>query len=256
MAGQRVRAAVAALDAGGRQYMGKPARARSRPSGKKAITPHLAGNLPVNSQALVTFFHSPHSRSGITRSLLEELNAPYDLVVLDLQRGEQRTSDYLAINPMGKVPAVRHHGVLITEQPAVMLYLADAFPDAGLAPTKDDPLRGAYLRWMVFYGSCFEPALLDRSLERAPAPQMACGYGDYDSVLNTLTAQLERGPWLLGERFTAADVLWGGALKWALMFKLVPDMEVLRGYAERVAARPAMRRAATLDEELAARQAA
>jgi glutathione S-transferase len=210
----------------------------------------------MNPQGLVTFFHSPNSRSGITRSLLEELDIPYDLVVLDLQRGEQRTPDYLSINPMGKVPAIRHHGVLITEQPAILLYLADAFPDAGLAPTRDDPLRGAYVRWMVFYGSCFEPALLDRSFERPAVPQMSCGYGDYDSVINTLTAQLERGPWLLGERFTAADVLWGGALKWALMFKLVPETEILRGYAERVAARPAMQRAAALDEELAAKQAA
>lgn len=210
----------------------------------------------MNPQGLVTFFHSPHSRSGITRAMLEELNVPYDLVVLDLQRGEQRTPDYLSINPMGKVPAVRHHGVLITEQPAVLMYLADAFPDAGLAPANGDPLRGAYLRWMVFYGSCFEPALLDRSFERAPAPQMSCGYGDYDSVIQTLSAQLERGPWLLGERFTAADVLWGGALNWALMFKLVPDSEVFRNYAGRVAARPAIRRAMALDEELAAKQAA
>ncbi|HEX6612235.1 MAG TPA: glutathione S-transferase [Rhodanobacteraceae bacterium] len=210
----------------------------------------------MNTQGLVTFFHAPHSRSGITRSLLEELDVPYDLVVLDLQRGEQRTPDYLSINPMGKVPAIRHRGVLVTEQPAILLYLADAFPQAGLAPGKDDPLRGAYLRWVTFYGSCFEPALLDRSFDRAPAPQMACGYGDYDSVIGTLTAQLEHGPWLLGERFTAADVLWGGALNWALAFKLVPDSELFRGYAERVAARPAMRRAAALDEELAARQAA
>lgn len=210
----------------------------------------------MNSQGLVTFFHSPHSRSGITRSMLEELNVPYDLVVLDLQRGEQRTPDYLSINPMGKVPVIRHLGTLVTEQPAILMYLADAFPDAGLAPAKNDPLRGAYLRWMVFYGSCFEPALLDRSFERAPAPQMACGYGDYDSVINALVTQLERGPWLLGERFTAADVLWGGALNWALAFKLVPDSEVFRSYAERVAARPAVRRAAALDEELAAKQAA
>ncbi|HXS73860.1 MAG TPA: glutathione S-transferase family protein [Rhodanobacteraceae bacterium] len=204
----------------------------------------------------ITFFHSPNSRAGITRSLLEELNVRYDLVVLDLKRGEQRTPDYLAINSMGKVPAIRHHGVLITEQPAIMLYLADAFPEAGLAPAINDPLRGAYLRWMVFYGSCFEPALIDRSYERAPLPQMACGYGDYDSVINALTTQLAHGPWLLGESFTAADVLWGGALNWALAFKLVPESNVLREYVERVAARPAMQRAAALDAELAEKQAA
>jgi len=210
----------------------------------------------MNPQGFVTFFHSPHSRSGITRSLLEELDVPYDLVVLNLQRGEQRTPDYLSINPMGKVPAIRHHGVLITEQPAILLYLADAFPQAGLAPAQGDPLRGAYLRWMVFYGSCFEPALLDRSFERPAVPQMSCGYGDYDSVIGTLTSQLERGPWLLGERFSAADVLWGGALNWALAFKLVPDLEIFRAYAERVVSRPAIHRAMALDEELAARQAA
>jgi glutathione S-transferase len=107
---------------------------------------------------------------------------------------------------------------------------------------------------MVFYGSCFEPALLDRSFERPAVPQMSCGYGDYDSVINTLTAQLERGPWLLGERFTAADVLWGGALNFALMFKLVPDWPVFRAYVERVQARPAIRRAFERDQALAREQ--
>ncbi len=204
----------------------------------------------------VTFFHAPYSRSGITRAMLEEIGVPYDLVALDLETAEQRSMEYLSINPMGKVPAIRHGGVLITEQPAILMYLADLYPEKKLAPPIGDPLRGAYLRWMVFYGSCFEPAVLDRSQDRAPVPQRTCGYGDYDSVMNTLAAQLERaqqsqGSWLLGDRFSAADVLWGGALNWALMGKLVPDWPVFRDYAERVGSRPAIRRAFELDQALA-----
>jgi len=205
----------------------------------------------VNAHSIVTLFHAPHSRSSATRALLEELGSPYDLVVLDLQRGEQRTEEYLAINPMGKVPAIRHGGALITEQPAIMMYLAELHPEKKLAPMPGDPLRGPYLRWMVFYGSCFEPAMMDFWQKRAPVSPMQCGYGDYDSVMNLVAAQLEQGPWLLGERFSAADVLWGGALNFGLMFKLVPDWPVFRDYAARVQARPAIRRAFALDQELA-----
>jgi glutathione S-transferase len=203
----------------------------------------------------VTFFHAPHSRSSITRAVLEELGVPFDLVTLDLQRNEQRSDEYLAINPMGKVPALCHEGVLITEQPAILMYLADLHPEKQLAPPIDDPLRGPYLRWMVFYGSCFEPAIMDLSQKREPMPAMACAYGDYDSVMQVIAAQLKQGPWLLGERFTAADVLWGGALNYGMMFKLVPEWPVFRDYIERVQSRPAIRRASELDEALAAEQA-
>ncbi len=203
----------------------------------------------------VTFFHAPHSRSSITRAMLEELGVPFDLVTLDLQRNEQRSDEYLAINPMGKVPALRHEGVLITEQPAILMYLAELYPEKNLAPSIDDPLRGPYLRWMVFYGSCFEPAIMDLSQKREPMPAMACAYGDYDSVMQVIAAQLKQGPWLLGERFTAADVLWGGALNYGMMFKLVPEWPVFRDYIERVQSRPAIRRASELDEALAAEQA-
>jgi glutathione S-transferase len=188
--------------------------------------------------------------------MLEELGVPFDLVTLDLQRNEQRSDEYLAINPMGKVPALRHEGVLVTEQPAILMYLADLYPEKNLAPPVDDPLRGPYLRWMVFYGSCFEPAIMDLSQKREPMPQMACGYGDYDSVMRVVAAQLEQGPWLLGDRFTAADVLWGGALNYGMLFKLVPEWTVFRDYVERVRSRPAIKRAFELDEALAAEQAA
>lgn len=207
------------------------------------------------SQPRVTFFHAPQSRSGGTLALLEELGADYDLHRLDLKAGTQRQPEYLAINPMGKVPAIRHGDTLITEQPAVMLYLADLYPQAALAPPIGDPLRGPYLRWMVFYGSCFEPAVIDRSLQREPARPSTSPYGTWDDVLGTLVDQLTPGPWLLGERFTAADVLWGTALRWTTMFKLVPELPPIMAYVERVAARPAVQRAAAKDAELLAAQA-
>jgi glutathione S-transferase len=114
----------------------------------------------------ITLFHSPNTRSSGALILLEELAVPYQLHVLDMKRGEQREAAYLAVNPMGKVPAIKHGDALVTEQPAVFMYLADLFPEAGLAPPIGDPLRGPYLRWMVYYGSCFEPALIDRAMKR------------------------------------------------------------------------------------------
>ena len=210
----------------------------------------------MTDQTRIIFFHSPQTRSGGTRALLEELGADYDLHALNMQAGEQREPAYLAINPLGKVPAIRHGDALITEQPAVFLYLADLYPEAQLAPPIGDPLRGPYLRWMVFYGSCFEPAVIDKSMQREAAAPAMSPYGDYDSMLKTLIGQLEKGPYLLGERFSAADVLWGTALNWTTMFKLVPELPVIRAYIDRVLSRPAMRRAAASDAELAAALAA
>jgi glutathione S-transferase len=198
------------------------------------------------------FYHSPQSRSAGTLVLLEELGADYELHVLDLKKGEQRAPAYLAINPMGKVPAIVHRGELVTEQGAVYAYLADLYPQAGLAPAIGDPLRGPYLRWLFFYNASFEPAIVDRSMKREAAPSAMSPYGDFDSVLKTLDDQLAKGPWLLGERFTAADVLWGTALRWTTMFKLVPETPAIARYIARAAARPAMARAAEIDATLLA----
>ncbi|PAU59710.1 glutathione S-transferase [Pseudomonas sp. PIC25] len=202
----------------------------------------------------LVFHHAPNTRSTGTLILLEELGAPYRLHLLNMKQGEQRTPDYLAINPMGKVPAISHRGELVTEQAAVFIYLADIFPQAGLAPTLDDPQRGPYLRWLAFYGSCFEPALLDRALKREPPPQAMSPYGDYDTVMKTLTDQLAKGPYLLGERFTAADLLWGVALTWTTRFGLVEETPTIKAYIERVNTRPAVTRARARDAELAAGQ--
>ncbi len=202
----------------------------------------------------VTLFHSPHTRSTGALTLLEELGAPYQLQVLNMHKGEQREPAYLAINPMGKVPAIKHGDAVITEQGAVFLYLADLFPQAGLTPAIGDPLRGPFLRWLFYYGSCFEPALVDRAQKREPAPPSMSPYGDFDSMLKTLNEQLGTGPYLLGETFTAADVLWATALTWTTLFGLIPMSPMIKAYIDRVNARPAVARARAKDEELAAAQ--
>lgn len=204
----------------------------------------------------VTFFYAPQTRASGTLALLEALQADYDIHLLDLKAGTQRQPAYLAVNAMGKVPAIKHGDAVVSEQVAVTIYLADLHADRGLAPALDDPLRGSYLRWIAFFGSCFEPAIVDRSLERDAGDPVSSHYGSYDAVIDALAAQLEHGPWLLGERFTAADVLWGTALLWTLQFGLVPDRPVFRDYAARVAAVPAVARAAQIDAAHAAKQAA
>ena len=195
-------------------------------------------------------FHSPRTRSASVLMLLEELGVTYELRALNFLLGEQRAPEFLAINPMGKVPAILHNGALITELGACFIYLADAFPQKQLAPPIGDPLRGPYLRWLVFYGSAFEPAVIDRSLQREPTPRSRSPYGEFDDVMALIEAQLEKGPWLFGERFTAADILWGSALNWTTRFGLVPSTPRIMAYVERIGARPAVIRVAETDAAL------
>jgi glutathione S-transferase len=210
----------------------------------------------ANSKGNLVFYHAPQTRSAGTRILLEELGAPHELHVLNMKMGEQRKAAYLAVNPLGKVPAIVHDGALITEQGAVFIYLADLFPEAGLAPAIGDPLRGPYLRWLVYYGSSFEPAVIDRAMKREPAPASTSGYGDFDTMLGALVGAIRKGPYLLGERFSAADVLWGTALRWTTGFKLVPELPEIMAYVARVCDRPAFVRMTASDAELAAAHAA
>jgi glutathione S-transferase len=204
----------------------------------------------------ITLYHAPNTRSTGVRILLEELGAPHRLQVMNMKAGEHRAAAYLAINPMGKVPALTHGDALVTEQAAIYLYLADLFPGVALAPAPDDPLRGPYLRWMVYYGSSFEPAVIDRALQREAGPRAMSAYGDFDTVLATLLGALSRGPYILGERFTAADVLWGTALGWTTSFKLVPEEPAIMAYIARVNGRPAAVKIAAEEADLAARHEA
>ncbi len=211
----------------------------------------ILSGMPASEK--ITLFHSPNTRSSGSLLLLEELGVPYELKLLNMKAGEHRQPPYLAINPMGKVPAIEHNGAIVTEQVAIAIYLADLFPEAGLAPALSDPLRGPYLRWLVFYAACFEPAVVDRARKIDLGPPSMLPYGDFDTTLNALTGQLAKGPWLLGERFTAADVIWGSGLGWTTMFKLVPELPEIKAYLTRFLARPAVSRARAKDAELAAK---
>lgn len=200
----------------------------------------------------LTLFHAPRTRSSGTLMLLEELGVAYDLHVVNMKAGAHKRPDFLALNPLGKVPAIRHGDTVVTEQGAIMIYLADLFPQAGLAPALDGPLRGPYLRWLVFYGSSFEPAVVDRAMSREPGPAAMSPYGTYDAVLDAVVTQLRDGPWMLGDRFTAADVLWGMALTWTTMFKVVPERPEIMAYLERFRQRPALAKVNAIDAKLAA----
>lgn len=203
-------------------------------------------------------YHAPNTRSSGALALLEEIGQPYALHVLDMKAGENRAPAYLAVNPLGKVPAlVDRHGTLVTEQVAIFLHLADSHPAAGLAPAPDDPGRGRYLRWMAFYAASFEPAVVDAAMKRDPAPQAMSPYGSLGAVLEALRDDmLAPGPFVLGERFSAADLLWGAGLSWTMAFGLVPAWPAFAAFAERVTGRPAWQRMRARDAALEAEQAA
>ena len=208
----------------------------------------------MTTQPKLTFFHAPHTRATGVRILLEELQAPHERVSFDAQRGGLDTPKYLAINPMGKVPCLLYGETIITEQPAIYTFLADTYRHHQiLSPALDELDRGAFLRWMSFYGSCFEPAITDRAMKREPAKATMSPYGTYETTMSTLREQLSQGPWFLGKRFTALDVLWGSALGWMLGFKMLEgDTAVFQNYVNRVRERPSFREIPAVDDALAA----
>lgn len=204
----------------------------------------------------ITLFHTPQSRSTGTLVLLEELSAPYTLKVLNMKIGEQRRPEYLAINPLGKVPAVLDGDALVTEQVAICIHLADRFSKADLAPAIGDPLRGPYLRRLAFYAACYEPAITDVWQKRSPAAPMESPYGSFEAMLDVIDGWLAPGPYILGARFSAADILWGTALGWGMMFGLVPERPTFSAYVERIRSRPSVRHVEERDAHLASEHAA
>ena len=200
----------------------------------------------------LTLYHAAPSRSSIVHWMLEELGEPYDIHLVSFKKGENLQPEYLAINPMGKVPAVRHGDVVVTEAAAICAYLADEFPQARLNVPVGDPRRGDYLKWLFFGPSCVEPAIMERAYPRREAPpRAALGFGDYDTVIDVLAkAAAAADPYLMGEQFTAADVVIGSGLRWGTMFKLVPERPEFSAYLARLAERPALQRATETDTRL------
>ncbi len=204
----------------------------------------------------LTLYHASPSRSSVVLWMLEELGQPYDIKLLSLKQGDNLKPDYLAINPMGKVPALRHDDTVITEVAAICTYLADEFPQASLNVPIGTPRRGVYLKWLFFGPGCLEPAVIDRAAPRKEEARRAMlGYGDFDTTMNVLAKAVEKGPWLMGEQFTAADVVIGANIRWGMIFKLIPERKEFADYAARIAARPAAQRAEAKDKELAAKAA-
>ena len=178
--------------------------------------------------AKLTLYHAAPSRSSIIRWMLEEIGEPYEVQLLSLSKGDNRAPDYLAVNPMGKVPALRHGDAVITEAAAICAYLADEFPRVKLNVPIGDPRRGPYLKWLFFGPSCIEPAMMDRAFPRKEeARRAALGYGDFDTVINVVADAVARGPYILGEQFTAADVVIGSTLREMQGFQLVMNFLVM-----------------------------
>ncbi|MFZ1091028.1 MAG: glutathione S-transferase family protein [Xanthobacteraceae bacterium] len=203
--------------------------------------------------AKLTLYHAAPSRSSIVRWMLEEIGEPYEIQLLSLSKGENRAPDYLAVNPMGKVPALRHGDAVITEAAAICAYLADEFPRAKLSVPLGDARRGPYLKWLFFGPSCIEPAMMDRAFPRKEeARRAALGYGDFDTVIKVVADAVARGPYILGEQFTAADVVIGSTLRFGMLFKLLPEQPEFTAYTGRLAQRPSLQRAEAKDKELAA----
>ena len=202
----------------------------------------------------ITFYTNPMSRGRIVRWMLEELGRPYETHVLDFGP-RMKSPEYLAINSMGKVPAVQHGSAVVTEAAACCAYLATAFPDAGLAPTPGTPESATYQRWMFFAAGPCEAAVTNASfgfqLPDNPQARGRCGYDSLDAVADALAGMLSDGrEYVTGGSFSAADVYLGSQILWGKMLGALPDRPAFAAYTARLTARPAARRAREMDEAL------
>ena len=203
--------------------------------------------------AELTFYTNPMSRGRVVRWMLEEMGINYITEIITYGP-EMQASSYRAINPMAKVPAIRHGEIIVTEGAAICAYLADAFPSAGLAPAPETAERGPYYRWLFFGAGPLEQAMVNAGfgwVADDPQAQGRLGYGSMERVCSTLDGLLSDGRnYILGEKFSAVDVYLGSQITWALQFKLIDDIPSLSNYAERLKARPALVRAQEIDDNL------
>jgi len=191
-------------------------------------------------------YWSPRTRSFSVLWLMEETGQPYERVLIDLSKGAQKTPEYLAINPMGKVPALQDGEVTLAEAAAICAYVAELYPQAKLAPPMGDRLRAKYLYWLFFGPSCVEPAMVQVATKIEINPT-AAGWGNAERVFDVLDAGLEQGPWILGENFSAADIVIGSGLNFAVrLFKMIPARPSFDRYIDACTARPAFQRASAI----------
>jgi glutathione S-transferase len=203
----------------------------------------------------LVFYTHPMSRGRIVRWMLEEIGRPYRTELLDYGT-TMKAPDYLAINPMGKVPAIRHGDTVVTEAAAICAYLADAFPEAHLAPPPNDRQRGPYYRWLFFVAGPLEAAAANKIMGFAVPEERErmMGYGRFEHVMNALEAAVSRGEYLVGDSFTAADVYVGSHIDFGLQFGTIEKRPAFERYWQRLSARPAALRAKEIDDTLAAQQ--
>jgi glutathione S-transferase len=202
----------------------------------------------------IVFYTNPMSRGRIVRWMLEEVGAPYRTEVLDYGT-TMKAPEYLALNPMGKVPAIVHRGQVVTECAAICAWLADAFPASGLAPALDDPARAAYYRALFFAAGPLEAAVTARSTGALPPEEKSgqVGYGTFEAMVDGLEHLVTRHEFIAGDRFSAADVYVGSQVGWGLMFKTLPERDAFKAYWDRVGNRSAAVRARELDDALIAK---
>lgn len=195
---------------------------------------------------MMKLYWAPRTRSFSALWLMEETGQAYERVPVDLSTGAQRTPQYLAINPMGKVPALQDGEATLAEAAAICAYVAERYPEAKLAPPPGDPLRARYLYWLFFAPSCIEPAMVQVAT-KVEMPSVAAGWGEAGRVFDVLDKALEKGPWILGEPFSAADIAIGSGLNFAVkLFKMVPSRPSFDRYLEACSARPAFQRASSI----------
>lgn len=202
----------------------------------------------------LVFYTNPMSRGRIIRWMLEEIGQPYDTRILSWEAGETKGAEFLAINPMGKVPAIVHDGVVVTECAAICAYLADVFPDAGLAPPAHSRLRGPYYRWLFFGAGPIEQAVAATFLNLEPTAEQraSLGFGSMADVLATVEGALDGRAHLVGDSFTAADLYLASHLSWGMNFGTIEKRPAFETYVERHLNRPAAKRADEIDDALIA----
>ncbi|MCI5106793.1 MAG: glutathione S-transferase family protein [Pseudomonadales bacterium] len=193
------------------------------------------------------FYTNPQSRGAIVHWMLEELGEDYDMRVIEY--GEQmKRADYLAINPMGKVPALQHKGAVVTEVAAICTYLAAAFPEKGLIPAADDPALADFYRWLFFAAGPVEQAVTVKSMgwEVTQEQSRTLGFGNFDDLYKALELAIAKGPWVCGEQFTAADVYLGSQIFWGVQFNMLEKRDAFVSYIDRISARPAAQKVISL----------